>query len=179
MIGTSHRWQFKICRTCSIDSYIIHIYIHQLFPLFTFSVRVFFPLLSFHCYLLHSAIESISTSHSKVQNHVLPALQCFVLFCFSFNLLFSNCFDCFYVMCVCVFFLYSADFYCFWWLLFEIYRIQSNFFCTNIFALHTLRSGFNLHGFANALNKHTKKISWLRVFLINWIQPKYRISALE
>lgn len=156
-----------------------HIYTSIISIVHFFGAR-FFPLLSFHCYLLHSAIESISTSHSKVQNHVLPALQCFVLFCFVFPLIcYSPIVSIAFTLCVCVFFLYSADFYCFWWLLFEIHRIQSNFFCTNIFALHTLRSGFNLHGFANALNKHTKKISWLRVFLINWIQPKYRISALE
>lgn len=70
--------KYAICR------YIYkHIYKHQLLPLFYFCSVSFLSLLSFKM-----PFESLTPSlfqHSKVQNHVLPALQCFVfpLICYS------------------------------------------------------------------------------------------------
>lgn len=70
--------KYAICR------YIYkHIYKHQLLPLFYFCSVSFLSLRSFKM-----PFESLTLSlsqHSKVQNHVLPALQCFVfpLICYS------------------------------------------------------------------------------------------------
>lgn len=119
MIGASHRWQFK--KKNAICRYIYkHIYKHQLLPLFYFCSVSFLSLLSFKM-----PFESLTPSlfqHSKVQNHVLPALQCFVfpLICYS--------------PLVSIAFMYCN----FLRFCFENQRIQPHFF-TYRFTLHTYK----------------------------------------